>query len=124
MLAPANTSLAPAAVAASPLTLGDLLAALAGAHGKALVFEYDGRAETIKLITRAQLIRLENDQQRDELRGSLITYNSRSTEYNVDGAPTAGPEGRVRAIIAPRNSSPAPEEPADLKRAPAPEPSR
>jgi lipopolysaccharide export system protein LptA len=93
-------------------------------EGLAERIEYDGRAETIKLITRAQLIRLENDQQRDELRGSLITYNSRSTEYNVDGAPTAGPEGRVRAIIAPRNPSPAPDEPAQLKRAPAPEPSR
>jgi lipopolysaccharide export system protein LptA len=93
-------------------------------EGLAERIEYDGRAETIKLVSRAQLIRLENDQQRDELRGNLITYDSRSTEYNVDGAPAAGPEGRVRAIIAPRNPPPAPGAPTPLKPSPATEPSR
>ena len=87
-------------------------------EGLAERIEYDGRAETIKLVTRAQLIRLENDQQRDELRGNLITYDSRSTEYNVDSATTPGADGRVRAIIAPRNNAPATSEPAPLKPAP------
>ena len=91
-------------------------------EGLAERIEYDGRAETIKLVTRAQLIRLENDQQRDELRGSLITYDSRSTEYNVDSGSAAGSDGRVRAIIAPRNPAPAPGEAAPLKRAPSVEP--
>ena len=93
-------------------------------EGRAERIEYDGRAETIKLVTRAQLIRLENDQQRDELRGNLITYDSRSTEYNVDGTASPGPDGRVRAIIAPRNPAPAPGQPAPLKPAPAVEPTK
>jgi lipopolysaccharide export system protein LptA len=93
-------------------------------EGLAERIEYDGRAETVKLITRAQLIRLENDQQRDELRGNLITYDSRSTEYNVDSAAAPGSDGRVRAIIAPRNNSPASGPPAPLKPAPLIEPQR
>lgn len=87
-------------------------------EGLAERIEYDGRAETIKLISRAQLIRLENDQQRDELRGNLITYDSRSTEYNVDSTSAAGADGRVRAIIAPRSNAPATGEPAPLKSSP------
>jgi lipopolysaccharide export system protein LptA len=88
-------------------------------EGLAERIEYDGRAETIKLVNRAQLIRLENDQQRDELRGNLITYDSRSTEYNVDGSTAPGSDGRVRAIIAPRSPAPSPGEPAPLKSAPS-----
>ncbi len=88
-------------------------------EGLAERIEYNGKAETIKLVNRAQLIRLENDQQRDELRGSLITYDSRSTEYNVDGTPSAGPDSRVRATIAPRSSAPATGDPAPLKSSPS-----
>jgi lipopolysaccharide export system protein LptA len=87
-------------------------------EGMAERIEYDGRGETVRLVTRAQLIRLENDQKRDELRGNLITYDSRSTEYNVDSA-AAGSDSRVRAIIAPRNSTPPPGPAAPLKRAPS-----
>jgi lipopolysaccharide export system protein LptA len=88
-------------------------------EGLAERIEYDGRAETIKLVNRAQLMRLENDEERDELRGNLITYNSRTTEYNVDGTPAAGSDGRVRATIAPRTQAPPPGQPASLKPAPA-----
>jgi len=85
-------------------------------EGLAERIEYDGRAETVRLVKRAELVRLENDQRRDELHGNLITYDTRSTEYNVDSA--AGSDGRVRAIIAPR-SSPQPPGPATpLKRTP------
>jgi lipopolysaccharide export system protein LptA len=88
-------------------------------EGLAERIEYDGKAETIKLVNRAQLNRLENDQQRDELRGTLITYDSRSTEYNVDGAPAAGSDGRVRATIAPRSTAPVTGTPTPLKPAPS-----
>jgi len=91
-------------------------------EGQAERIEYDGRSETVRLVTRAQLTRLENDQKRDELRGNLITYDSRSTEYSVDGASAASPEGRVRAIIAPRNSAPSTGPAAPLKSAPAVDP--
>jgi len=91
-------------------------------EGLAERIEYDGRAETVKLITRAQLIRLENDQQRDELRGNLITYDSRTTEYNVDGATAQGSDGRVHMTIAPRNNAPATGTPTPLTPAPSVEP--
>jgi len=87
-------------------------------EGLAERIEYDGKAETVKLITRAQLIRLENDQKRDELRGNLITYDSRTAEYRVDGDTTPGAEGRVRAIIAPRSNPVPAGEPAPLRPAP------
>jgi lipopolysaccharide export system protein LptA len=92
--------------------------------GLAERIEYDGRAETVRLVTRAQLTRLENDQQRDVLRGNLITYDSRTAEYNVDSAASAGTEGRVRAIIAPRNPAPPPGAAAPLKQAPTVAPPR
>lgn len=82
-------------------------------EGAAERIEYDGRAETVKLIARAQLIRLENAQPRDELRGNLITYDSRSAQYSVDAEP--GTDGRVRAIIAPRTAAPPTGEPTPLK---------
>ena len=85
-------------------------------EGLAERIEYDGRAETVRLVKRAELIRLENDQRRDELHGNLITYDTRSTEYNVDSA--AGSDGRVRAIIAPRSSPQSPAPATPLKRTP------
>lgn len=84
-------------------------------EGAAERIEYDGRAETVKLLSRAQLIRLENAQPRDELRGDSITYDSRSAQYSVDAEP--GADGRVRAIIGPRNAPPA-GEPVPLRPAP------
>ncbi len=95
-------------------------------EGSAERIEYDGKAESVKLVSRAALRRLENAEQRDELRGSVITYDSRTTVYNVEGdkSGAAGGDGRVRAIIAPRNNSgseatPAKDEGASLKPAPS-----
>lgn len=84
-------------------------------EGLAERIEYNGRAETVRLVTRAQLMLLENGRQRDELHGNLITYDSRTAQYQVEGdAP--GADGRVRAIIAPRSSAPpAPAEATPLK---------
>jgi lipopolysaccharide export system protein LptA len=82
--------------------------------------EYDGRTETVRLIARAVVKRLENTQPRDELSGSLIVYDSRNATYDVAGGPStkAGePTGRVRTIISPRapgGPPPAPAEPATL----------
>lgn len=81
-------------------------------EGAAERIEYDERAETVRLIQRAQWKRLENEQPRDEVSGSLITYDSRNSSYNVDGG-RADSDGRVRLILAPRSGegSPAPAEP-------------
>lgn len=84
--------------------------------------EYDEKADTVKLITRARVRVLENDVQRDELRGDAITYDQRNSKYYVTGGKASGnannPDGRVRGTIAPRNNAskgtgtPAPLKPA------------
>jgi len=80
-------------------------------EGFAERIEYDDKADTVKLITRARVRLLENDVQRDELRGDAITYDQRNSRYFVTGGkPTnaTGTDGRVRGTIGPRTTTPAP----------------
>jgi lipopolysaccharide export system protein LptA len=79
-------------------------------EGHAERIEYDEKADTIKLIRRASVRLLENDVQRDELRGDSITYDQRNSRYFVSGGtPTdaAGGDGRVRGTIGARTTGPA-----------------
>jgi lipopolysaccharide export system protein LptA len=78
-------------------------------EGYAERIEYDEKADTVKLITRARVRLLENDVQRDELRGDSITYDQRNSKYFVSGGNNsnqAGGDGRVRGTIGPRTTSP------------------
>ena len=74
--------------------------------------EYDGKAETVKLIGRAQVRRTENGEPRDEFSGGVITYSMRESRYSGEGDTTDS--GRTRTIIAPRASTPAPAAPVPL----------
>src|SRR5512139_2876073 len=77
--------------------------------GHAERIEYDEKAETVKLLKRARIRLLENDVQRDELRGDAITYDQRNSKYFVTGgkpADAAGGDGRVRGTIGPRTPTP------------------
>lgn len=85
-------------------------------EGYAERIEYDERTEDVRFIERALWKRLENEQQRDEVAGKIITYNSLSSTYNVDGGKSQGSDGRVRLILAPRESATVP----GAKPAPAP----
>jgi lipopolysaccharide export system protein LptA len=79
-------------------------------EGYAERIEYDEKEDTVKLITRARVRLLENEVQRDELRGDAITYDQRNAKYFVTGKPSAdpnNPDGRVRGTIAPRADAPA-----------------
>jgi lipopolysaccharide export system protein LptA len=80
-------------------------------EGYAERIEYDEREDTVKLISRARVRLLENELQRDELRGDAITYDQRNAKYFVTGGkPSAdpnNPDGRVRGTIAPRPDAPA-----------------
>lgn len=60
--------------------------------------EYDARSEVIKLIGSARL-----RHGGDELRGGLIVYDVRTERYQAQGAGEDGKQGRVRAMIRPRN---------------------
>ncbi|MBU6272889.1 MAG: lipopolysaccharide transport periplasmic protein LptA [Betaproteobacteria bacterium] len=78
-------------------------------HGRAQQLDYDGKAEVVRLIDRAQLKRLEQDRVTDEVHGSLIVYDGRSEQFSVDGgsrgATAENPGGRVRLVIQPRSET-------------------
>ena len=74
-------------------------------EGYAERIEYDEKAETVKLLTRARVRLLENEVQRDELRGDAITYDQRNSKYFVTGGTpmnAGSADGRVRGTIGPR----------------------
>lgn len=82
-------------------------------EGYAERIEYDEKADTVKLLGRARVRLLENDVQRDELRGDAITYDQRNSKYFVSGGAAkdpagAGADGRVRGTIGPRTTTPPP----------------
>jgi lipopolysaccharide export system protein LptA len=65
--------------------------------------EYDDKSEVVTLIRQADVKRFENGEQRDEISGSKIVYDSRKASYEVDGKSADGSGGRVIMHIAPRN---------------------
>lgn len=85
-------------------------------EGEAEVIEYDGRKDDVRLIRRAQLRRYTGDKLSDDIMGSVITYNNLTDVFSVDGEkrsnqPSSAPSssgGRVRAILAPKATAPAP----------------
>jgi lipopolysaccharide export system protein LptA len=74
-------------------------------EGEGEVIEYDGRADTVKFITQAQLRRYKGATLNDEFTGALILYNNSTDVFSVDGALAAGSPGapakRVRAMLTP-----------------------
>lgn len=78
-------------------------------EGEAETIEYDGRADRVKFIRKAELRRYRGATVSDEMVGSLITYDNTSDVFSVDGGP-ASPAvgGRVRAVISPRPGASAP----------------
>ncbi|MHA7598902.1 lipopolysaccharide transport periplasmic protein LptA [Alicycliphilus sp. T452] len=78
-------------------------------EGEGEVIEYDGRADTVKFIRRAELRRYREAQLTDEVKGAVIVYNNLTDVFTVDGQKTAPagtsagtPGGRVRAVLSPK----------------------
>jgi lipopolysaccharide export system protein LptA len=71
------------------------------AEGWADLIVYDARADKLKLTGQARLKRGE-----EELRGGLITYDGATEFYQAQGS-ISGTPGRVRAVIRPKNTTPA-----------------
>ncbi len=92
-------------------------------EGEGETIEYDGKADRVKFIKRAELRRYRGATLSDEMTGSLITYDNGTDVFSVDGgAPAASGApaatgGRVRAVLSPRPGASAPAAPAA---APAP----
>ncbi|KWR90018.1 lipopolysaccharide transport periplasmic protein LptA [Cupriavidus sp. IDO] len=88
--------------------------------------EYDGKQEVSKLIGHARMARLQGAKLVDEIRGAVLTYDSRNEFYTAagggDNTSAGNPSGRVRAVLSPRQNqaSGAAAAPLDLKPSPAP----
>ncbi|MFA5081389.1 MAG: lipopolysaccharide transport periplasmic protein LptA [Hydrogenophilaceae bacterium] len=76
-------------------------------EARARRIDYDAHTETMKLTGNAYIGRGS-----DELRGGVIVYNMRSERYQADGASEDNKQGRVRAMIRPRNQPGVAEAPA------------
>ena len=70
-------------------------------EGEAEVIEYDGKADTVRFLQRAQLRRLVGTTLQDEMSGAVIVYDNTSSVLTVDGGP-AKSATRVRAMLTPR----------------------
>ncbi|MFT4241310.1 MAG: lipopolysaccharide transport periplasmic protein LptA [Acidovorax sp.] len=88
-------------------------------EGESEVIEYDGKADNVRFITRAELRRYRGAVLNDEITGAVIVYNNLTDVFTVDGqrAPASSgavpaPGSRVRAVLAPKDSPPPPAAPA------------
>src|SRR5882672_4321030 len=83
--------------------------------GQAERLEYDEKPDTIRFVNNAVVRRLRGESIGDEITGSLVTYDNTTEVFSVSGGaqPTAGgtaasaPGGRVRAVLTPREGTPA-----------------
>ena len=92
--------------------------------GEAQRIEYDGRADRVQLFNGARVRRDSGD----DVRGSTISYDSKTEQFSFQSAKDASPQsrdGRVRAVIMPKKkdrgttASGAQAAPLELKPAPA-----
>jgi lipopolysaccharide export system protein LptA len=69
-------------------------------EGEGVRLEFDGKTDTVQAIERARVKRGQ-----DEVRGNMISYNSRSEFFEVRGGrDTAGESaGRVKVVIQPKD---------------------
>lgn len=84
-------------------------------EGESERIEYDGAADTVKFIGKAEMRRLRGSAVSDEVAGQTIVYNNAADVFQVVGGPSsAAPGGRVRGMLSPRAAS-APEDGAPAK---------
>ena len=92
-------------------------------EGEGEVIEYDGKADTVKFVKRAQLRRYRGAVLNDEMTGAVILYDSTVDVFTIEGSlgkggaggsPTGAagaPAGRIRAMLTPKpdnTAAPAP----------------
>jgi lipopolysaccharide export system protein LptA len=77
-------------------------------EGQAERLDFDGKADTVIFSKQAVLRRADPaGKMLDELRGAKVVYNNQTEIYDVTGgSDSAGRNGRVTAIIAPRLPEP------------------
>jgi lipopolysaccharide export system protein LptA len=82
-------------------------------EGEGETIDYDGKADRVKFVNRAELRRFRGPTLADDIVGSVITYDNTTDTFNVDGGPaSAAAGGRVRAVLAPRQGASVPAAPS------------
>jgi lipopolysaccharide export system protein LptA len=77
-------------------------------EGSAQRIELDGRGDTLRFIGSASVRRLRGNVPADEITGNLIAYDNVAEVFSVQGGPAGDSNGRVRAVLTPReNAEPA-----------------
>lgn len=89
-------------------------------EGDAQIIEYDGRADTVRFVQKAQLRRFRGASLADQISGAVIVYDNTKDLFSVDGGNAQGgpgaPGGRVRAMLTPKpDNSAAPVPAATLR---------
>jgi lipopolysaccharide export system protein LptA len=76
-------------------------------EGAAERIEFDTRTDTLRLIGNAVVRRLRGGVVADEITGALITWDNTNEQFSVTGgaATPSNPTGRVRAVLAPRETT-------------------
>ncbi|NEX61321.1 lipopolysaccharide transport periplasmic protein LptA [Noviherbaspirillum galbum] len=77
-------------------------------EGQAERIEYDGRAELVKLFSKAKMRRLEGTRPTDEVEGEFISYDSRAEFFSVNNTANGSSKpggGRIKAVIQPRTEA-------------------
>ncbi len=79
-------------------------------EGEGQTIDYDGKADTVKFITNAQLRRYVGSKLNDEFKAAVIIYNNVTEVFTLDGAPVPGSQvgasaGRVRAMLTPKSDA-------------------
>ena len=97
-------------------------------EGEGEVIDYDGRLDTVKFVTKAQLRRYQGAILNDEFNAGVIVYNNATDVFTLDGAPGTGsasstgqpgaPGGRVRAMLTPKSEAGAPSAGTTLQASP------
>ena len=84
-------------------------------EGEGEIIEYDGRADTVKFVKRAQLRRYKGAVLNDEMSGGVIIYDNTVDVFTIDGGIARGTPGtpgatggRVRAMLTPKPETTAP----------------
>ncbi len=89
--------------------------------GEADRLEYDGAKDTVRFVGDAAVRRLRGAALADEITGNLITYDSITEVFSVSGGSASNANnGRVRAVLTPREGSQAAAEAARAASAPQP----
>ena len=80
-------------------------------EGQAERLEYDSKADTVRFVNAAVVRRLRGGVVADEVTGSVVSYDNTTEVFSVSGGAAAvtpgNPGGRVRAVLTPREGTPA-----------------